>query len=477
MAVVHKFRRNVTDLNLNAGAGAGWRTVAWNPKVATPAYGEVPEPVEETLTLLADCSSQDDLATKLQALDAMRVGADEYMRDRIEQYSVWWHAKAYSETGERRALVRKIETEINCPLVTRADWVENNRAVVRATVMREGVWERTEHREMPAATPSAAAAVMYDYTAAGAGVGGSVAAHDIVGDAAARIEWLRIQPYTSSVTLDRIWIGIRSNNKHGSLSRFEPIWECENGENEAIASDDSDSDASGGYRVTGVPTSDDTWEKYFTLELRDVVTDDRYYDENFGHFLWLLRHKLSGSSTYQVQLRFGYLAMSDDDFMQGPIRETTAATAYDYIAMGQAFIPFTHKHRRTFMATTPEGSWAIQVWAKRTSGNANIYFDCFCPIPLDEGYYIAEGLGAGYLAVIGFGESPVGQYYADVTSAGFVVELPAPEAVNFRLPPGDGQMVIVYARSDRNVLTDAISINSNDGGRYYEAWYSLRGSE
>ena len=480
MAVVHKFRRNATDLDLNAAAGAGWRTVAWNPKVATPVYGEVPEPVEETLSLLADCSSQDDLATKLQALDTMRRYADAYLRKR-EIRPVWWHAKAYSETGERRALVRKIETEISCPLVTRADWVEAYRAVVRAQVTRGGLWERTTTVAMPAATPAAAAAVVYDYTASPGA--------DVVGDSPARISWLSISSgKTYNDPIARLWIGIQSANDYSTvLANFAPIWECEDA-GATLGTDAArvagDATASGGGLVRVTPGTA-TWAKRLTINLGAVVGSVDYVVDNYGVYQWLLRTKVS-AGTWEIQFRFGYVGMDDGDFVQGPIVECTG-TSWDYLEQGIAEIPL--RNLRCIPSSGMHGLgdtyWAIQVWARRTDGSGTLDLDCLCPIPVDEGF-----LKASFGSMQGdashrkdwiFAEAPTGEcqflvFNVDNLRTEFIGE---PDSVyNFRLPPGDGRMVIVYARETSSDITDRLdAINVGDGGEYYPAWLSLRGSE
>ena len=480
MTVVHKFRRISTDLNLNAGAGAGWRTVAWNPKAATPAYGEVPEPVEETLTLLADCSSQDDLATHLQALDAMRRYADAYLRNR-EIRPVWWHAKAYLETGERRALVRKIETEITCPLATRADWVESYRAVVRAKVTRGGLWERTATVAMPAATPAAAAAVVYDYTAS-PGV-------DVVGDAPARISWLSISSgKTYNDPIGRLWIGILSANDYSTtLANFVHIWECEDagatlGTNATRVAGDGTASSGGLVRVTPGTA---TWAKRLTINLGAVVGSVDHVVDNYGVYQWLLRTKVS-AGTWEIQFRFGYVSMDDGDFLQGPIVECTG-TSWDYLEQGIAEIPLRDLRCIPSSGTHELGDtyWAIQVWARRTDGSGTLDLDCFCPIPIDDGFLKAtfgsmQG-DASHRKDWIFAQSPGGQcqflvFNVDTASTEFIGE---PDSIhNFRLPPGDGRLVIVYARETSSDITDRLdAINTGNGGLYYPAWYSLRGSE
>ena len=270
MAVVNKFRRNVTDLDLDATAGSGWRTEGWNPRVATVVEGEAPGRVRETVRLIVDRSSQDNLAASVQALDQMMVWAAAYGKDRQTEYAVWWHRQMYAETGETRALVREIGWEWQSPTATRADWVEGGRGLAKVVVEREGAWERTAARDLPEAEPSAAASVSYDYTAAGDAVG----AHDLVGDVGARLALFDLYAPAASNPVGEVWIGIRSANKHGTVGNFINVWECEDGVNGTNASDAVDSDASGGDRVTIQPGTA-TWAKRMTITLSAVSANEK----------------------------------------------------------------------------------------------------------------------------------------------------------------------------------------------------------
>ena len=467
MAVVHKFRRNVTDLNLNAGAGAGWRTVAWNPKVATPAYGEVPEPVEETLTLLADCSSQDDLATKLQALDAMRRYADEYVHDRVQEHPVWWHAKMYSETGERRALVRKIETEINCPLVTRADWVENNRAVVRARVTREGLWERTAATTEVTGSGISVLGGVFDYTAS-----------DVVGDVPARIYQLNLTTSVTSLRLDHVWIGFRSANKRGTLTNFEPLWELEDGgavTDTALAADETASPGGeGNTKMVTSFTTDSGWRERVTIETGDVTS---HHDDNRGMFLVLLRAKVDSGTTAEVQLRVGYSAMDDDDYVEKAKVEISATSWTEY-EMAVLTIPLRDIRATRVLDSEYDNKVDIQIWARRTAGSDSLHLDCLNLIPVDEYYIFASATKLIYepgdATYFYFGVAADGRSYGVSKSGRDIVALAQIETGGAGVPVGDGRLYVVAARENKvNDISDTYDV----GIQFYPRWLTLRGAE
>jgi len=475
VAVVHKFRRNATDLDLNAAAGAGWRTVAWNPKVATPGPGA--GPLEESVTFLADCASQNDLATKLQAMHEMRGYAAEYVRNRVQEYPVWWHVKAYSETGERRALVRAVEMEMQCPVVTRADWIEGNRALIRARVTREPYWERTTSVSMPTATPSAAVSVTYDYTASPGA--------DVVGDAPARIARLTVDPTVGSSSLGRLWIGLRSANRHGTLANFANIWECEDngasmGTDAARAPDATASPGGAGNTKVTVTPGTATWAKRWSMNLATDAGTGKEVD-NYGEFLWLVRCTVS-AGTWEIQSRWGYSGMDDADRVAGPIKEVSS-TSWDYIDSGYQPIPL--RSLKAFPTGTLSGNfdmlYQMQIWARRTSGSGTLDLDGVCPIPLDEGWLRAWDFSASESPRerFEFAEAPHGISQGLTATASPSIPSFMPLASDrFRLPIGDGRMIIVYARESSSVLTDAVRLNlATNLGEYYPRWCQLRGSE
>ena len=470
MAVVFKFRRDTTDLSLLAGAGSGWRAGVWNAKVGTPVYGRRPLPVTEAIDCLVDRGAHDDLATSLQAMDDMREGAARYKGDRLEQYPVWLHVKMNNETGERRALVREIEEAWLSSQVDVANEAALSDARVRLTVKREGVWEGTALVSMASATPAAAAALVHDYTSGVA---------DVVGDAPARLGALHIaseRAYQDPV--GRVWVGLRSATKHGTLANFIPIWECEDtgctlGTDAAIGADGT---ASGGSRVRITPGTA-TWAKRLTMPLVAFTTNE---EDNFGRFLRLLRHKVS-AGTWEVQLRTGYTAMADADFAQGPIVQVTN-TAWDYVEAGIADVPLRHLHGlpTSGYSDAYEKTYAIQIWARRTVGAGTLDLDCVCPVPVDEGFVSSSGFSLAGLAAgeafWTFAEGPDGVIGCIATNGGVTPEFaafPVVSADAFRLPPGDGRMVIVHAQATLADITDRVQIS----GYYYPCWYNLRGAE
>ena len=491
MAIVLKLMRDTTTLSLQGGSAGVQLMPGWTPGIARPRYGRMPPMIEEKMPVRVQDSSHDNLATQLQALHQMQMWAEMYNVDRAVIDPVWLHAKLYNETGERRAYVKRIEGDFNTRWFGPA--AAGNFQDVPLVVERGPYWERPDFRWFPAATPAAAASVEYDYTAAGF----AVAAHDIVGDAPARIAAFQIRLASTATPLDRFWIGIRSAGKR-LLTGWEGVWECEDGTNVgsgATVIDEVDATASGGSRVTGTASADNTWEKYFTLQLQDVYPGEG--TAAMGLFSWLLRSKVT-AGTYDVQLRFGYYYDDDDRFTEMGKMEV-GATAWDYYEMGMHQVPRHNEQARSVGAVYQQDNYlayfSIQVWARRTSGAGNVHFDCVCPIAVDEGslkisnaalnatasaLVILQG-AAGQIAVLSGALFYDTTYYRQELSAYTGGAVVAPN--NWGLPAGDGRMDIVYARAASSVITDAVYINQDqtgdkeDLGAYYERWTTLRGSE
>lgn len=548
---------------------SGWSLVippdgtGYIPKVADIVHGRAPLPVNDVMELECLAQNQDHLAAEMVWLKKLASYADSYIRDRTEQHPVWLHASLDAETGERRALVRKIKIEQGTQHY--GPGAKGNiisaKAFVQLGIERGGAWERTATRDLPVATPAAlgfdsgsteptvgetvtgnasgwtgllsgyhvvsgtwgggnaagalyfsdtdgafqnnealngsisgndfatadgvrmgAASLVYDYTQAGS----AVAAHDIVGDALARIQFLNIAPVSVGDEISRLWIGIRSVKKHKAtgLSNFITIWECEAGTLGTDAALAADATASpgvvGNTKVTITPGTA-TWAKRLSIDLQDVTAN---FEDNFGRFLWLLRTKVSAGK-WDVQLRFGYGTMAAADLIQGPIL-SISSTSWNTLEMDESIIPLRDLH--SFPLSVLPGSenfCQVQIWARRTSGAGTLDLDCLKPIPVDEGWLKSSGFTMTVVALGAdqwyFGESPEQARqcltYGLTGAISAFKYFAALEAPNFRLPPGDGRMVIVHARASSSVLADRIGLNSSDVGKYYESWYTLRGTE
>jgi hypothetical protein len=394
------------------------------------------------------------------------------MKDSTQEDPVWLHAKMANETGERRALVHSISVQYKSSWFGTEATVEDMPLVV--TIVRGPYWESTTARNLPDDAPSAAACVVYDYTAAGDAVG----AHDIVGDVGARIRQFSILT-PGNGDLSAYWMGIRSANKHGAtgISNFAPVWELEDGNNATDVTDTVDAVASGGYNIT-VSESVRDWDDgefhlVSTINLGDVTA---YPEDQLGKFLWLLRATAS-TSTWEVRLQ---LHSGVSVITQDPV-ELSTAVGYHWQPLSISKIPL-HSIRSINTgdyAATNFGEVGVKIHARRTSGSDDLKLDCLALIPVDEGSLYLDVVTDPVAIEEMIGESPSGQFQAirkDTTDDGIHDYKTILDPNNFRLPPGDGRIYCVYETSP-DVLSETITFNDGDVGRYYERWLSLKGKD
>jgi hypothetical protein len=431
-----------------------------------------PPPVLETLRVFVSNTNYNNIATSMQSLHEMQVLAEQYIKAQVSTTPVWLHAQMDGETNERRALVRSITIQYKPQWFGVGQSTLNIPEVI--TVVREPYWERTTARNFPDNSPSAAASVTYNYTAAGTGV----SAHDIVGDVGARIDIMRWFA-ASGDTLANFWMGIRSTNLRTSdeVTNFVNIWELEDGTNEdAEVADTVDATASGGNRITVTPVGGGTdWDDGSFHDVSMMAIDDATggsnNDDQIGAFQWLVRCKVT-SGTWEIQVRFGYTGWDDGDYYRGPIVEV-ANTSWYYKEGGIATLPI-NKIRLLDAAT---GGYAISLYARRTSGSGDLHIDCYCPIPTDEGFLKYDGDEVATINEVIIGQDPRGIWETVISDT--PVAIGTLESIeNFVLPPGDGRIICVYTNDTASDITDRINFNDVPAdSEYFERWLSLRGSE
>jgi len=435
------------------------------PQVATPpGDGSIPSYVVESIPVRVRAANANGLATALQGVHAMQKLAAEYWADQAQNTPVWLHQQLDGETGERRALVRRIE-------IVPQSWLDEPApemlVPVELRVERHPYWERTAALTFNPATEESSPAFMHDYT------GGSAA--DVVGDVSARVK------VKFSNTENRVWAGFRSAARHGTPANFEYLWECEDGNNngnETGISDTSDVTASASYRVT-VSESDLNWdgEEHMCLYIRlsDITTN---YSDQFGSFVWLLRAMVT-AGTWRVHLRWAY-GNTDPDVGVGSLYVSSEKVdfdndTWDLVEMGICDIPIRDLKAITIsdQGASADSNFLVEIWAERVSGSGNLYLDCLCLIPRDEGY-IASGPTRRSSTAVWVYCSPRDEFTDIQASAapGFADFVPlAPE--NFYAPLGDGRLVVAFAQSAASYIDDVLDFE----GTYFPRWLSLRGAE
>jgi len=459
----------------------------YTPIVVTPTGdGSIPPYVTEIVPVMIREPSADYLANQMHYLADLQKRAAEYWVDQQQAVPVWLNCKLDGETTGRQALVKAIHFEwlprihpIYRECAIGPDWL-----VATVLIERHPYWERTATRTFPNATPAAAASVAYDYTATA----------DIVGDVPARVNAFGLRCGTAAITMDRFWLGIRSVGKHGAtaISGFVPVWEAEDGTNaDAEVADDgggtepntaSPGGGSGDY-ITVTPVGGGTdWDDGDFHGVAHIDATDVGYTaglDELGRFLWLMRAKVSAGE-WQVRLRMGYFTAKN---FYDPV--LVDGTSWDYYEVANAAVPGRNMQALDIAHVTADAELltAIFIEAKRTSGAGTLSIDCFCSIPIDEGFLKIWGGTLTNTTDMVFGQGPneADQTIWGTAASGFTYDVVAFENENFRLPPGDGRIYCVYARVGSSVFTDQLefgeSAASNATPAYTERWTGLRGAE
>lgn len=468
MANVLKLKRSATDLTFLAAADAGLRAQKWYPKMADIVYGGVPPFLIEELDILIDRASHDNLATSFQALDQMRRWAQMYEQDRLVDEPVWFHAKMDNETYERRAYVRRIRGEWRTDQIESVNQAAVSNAIVRLRIERHPYWEALLQHVGTQTQGLTGPSMIFDYTSTGG---------DIVGDVMARSQ-LQIDPGSTGSAADnigRLWIGVRST-KFGTPGNFAPIWELESssstGADTSAAADATASPGGAGNtkRTVSFATTPG-WAMRVKMELNDQTAND---GDNVGRMLWLLRTKVTAGTTCEVRLKYGFYPEDTSTYNELDIVEVSNSS-WDIKEMGQCRVP-PHLASGILWAHDP-GKFTIEVWARRTGGSGSLDLDCLCPIPLDEGWLVAEDVGSDdtlrpfyyawteYDAQLAWREHGGG-------ILGTIAAFPY-STWNLGFPPGDGRLVVAFADDTDSTLADEIRITTH----HWPRWANLRGSE
>lgn len=461
MAQVLKLARSgSSDINLINASGWYLTDPGWIPVVGE-AGEELPAPVEEGLRIQSNFSSHDNLSAAVVALETMARLARRYLSDNMEYAPVWLHDKLNNETGERRALVRRLRlkqlAEQHGAGDAAAGSMIDSAPAYELGIEREGWWERTAASTAVTASGLSALAGAFDYTASPGA--------DIVGDEPARIHALTLDPSALPAT---IWLGFRSANKHGTLANFVAVWEAESCLNLDDTTDDADNTASGNTRIT-VPFGAHTdWYYRSQMRLSHITAN---YADNFGRFQVLVRAKVS-AGVADLRMKTGYR-------YQSSLAEHTivriSRTSWTIYELGIINIPLEDRRAITtdILAASYDAEEIIELWARQISGGAQLHVDCVILIPIDE-YGLKLQIGASVNGDVTLAVAPFGAIAAVLQSTTIYCGASVSELGGIGVPVGDGRMYAVVASvSNGHTMTDTYGATLQVVPR----WAALRGSE
>ena len=462
---------------------------AYLPVWATPTGdGTIPPYVTETLPVGVNAVTYNSYASWMQNLVAFQKRAAEYWVNSQQAVPVWLNCKADGETSARRAFVKAIHFEFRpwtealyqeCP-----SSAAPNNLFGTILIERHPYWEDPTPQVFTNVSPAAGASVAYDYLI------------EPGGDVPCRIDGLG---WRGTNTLTRFWMGIRSATLHGAsgVTGFIPIWECEAATlvaDTSIAADGGGTEpntaspgAAAGDYVNIDPSAGGsaiTWnDGSYHAVLAWTLTDVGYatFSDAAGRFLWLLRTKAQ-SGEWSLRLVSGYGNYVNAQGYLDPVSVTN--TAWDYKEMGVSTIPARNRQviSTSILADGLDSLAYIVLEAQLISGSGDLRVDCLCPVPIDEGFLkVSRGL-ADTANDTWFCESPKGErqvLHTHDAATDHIERVEPFEAETFRIPPGDGRIICVYAQAASSLLTDRIEFADTSVGAslFTERWVSLAGTE
>ncbi len=200
-------------------------------------------PVVETFDLVGKDTGA-NLTAAIAALGSLLTGARLWHTSNHRMQSYWLHHCAAGETATRRALIYEASFQI-----LHADgldpMLEEAAVRLRLTITRHPLWE-----PITSATQTTTNHVLW---------GSKWTVASVPGNEPARIRDLQVRPRSGGGgPLYRLWIGLREQST--GTANFDPVWELEDGTNEATATDVPDattttSSATGSSRQPSPRTS------------------------------------------------------------------------------------------------------------------------------------------------------------------------------------------------------------------------------
>ncbi len=466
----------------------------WTPKVTADKKGQI----NEAITLRVNGASTDAIATNLQRLADMSRWTDQFHRDGVEDYAVWFRVQMSGETKGRQSLVYEVRHEpassvFDVSLRASYHWNKYTLGITRAPW-----WEGTA-----AGTVTASSVSMY---------GGTFSYGTALGDMPARLA--RVSVSSGNGTLwpyGKFWLGFRSD-RYSSTPTAWKSWYFST--YKATGSVVADAYAVGGSSIR--------YNHYYggtTFTDNELITNARMGSitagtpaHMYGSFLVLARAKVKYDSTadWTLGTSEANFLMHMHTFYSSDSDEGISARSYPRVAVG--------KSNRTNAGTTetadtyqlyelgevqfpPPGRKADINWSNfeieiqadpptmaGLAGTATLCFNGLIFIPTEGLYwggreapeystsYVPSKYG-GSVSYIGF-NGPDDRNSALIAGTSTSPSIYGVQEPRYRegVPVGSG--IAVFAASPTTDQTTAgTAWTANIQIRTFERWQSLRGNE
>ena len=414
------------------------------------------ESVAEAMTLRAEASSHDNLASTLQSLDD-KIREVGWHNDATERYGIWLRAQLPDETGARQALVTQAGGEIGSPVLAPPLSPGNALREYHLALERTPFWESIIHNSL--------AFQSLNCTGGLKSIGGA-----IFGTAPARIAKTTIEGASGGGTGDlyEFWLGFRTN-RFGTAANLATVWDLGadgTGTNDT-QTDIDDATAYNDYRAQCTFAGSEAELERIQTSLQNATTD---YEDQRGSYIVLLRAKVGADTTCHVRLKDGFLYTSA---IRAHQRVKITSTDWFLHALGTVDIPPS----RGILTADFLRQYGFEIHASRTAGDTGyLYMDCLILIPCAEGSLHVTGSAVKYwlgdtrpatITMTADGKIDGWSYQDNLPRATLTVE-----PNEYALPVvGAVSVVLAGQRETEHDLDDYVNL----GLFAYERWRTLRG--
>lgn len=480
MAITVELRRTAADTVDLAGGTDGFYVLrnGWIQRQSIRHDGEY-QRVMESMTLTLSGTSHNDLASKVQTLNAKMEDVKDYIRrpiDAAHVLPIYLRARLNNETEMRRSVLYELSAEPNHDLNSPPASPDSYVPSYLVTMDRHPFWE----------SPSATMATSFPSTGTISVIGGEKSyGTSVPGDVPARLSRIEFEPTSTGYTLSDVWMGYRTS-KYGDRDDFNPNWDLGDADAEMHTDTALETGITQAYNNTAarvsMSTGTVTVEPRVTLRLAKIISWTVVTDQCGVHMALLRARHTSTGDVFRARLLHGFYDGSgasdsskwvSSELVQVPASGVTAGNFY-YYDMGLVEIP---------PSRAAKGNWGksmafrIEAGATSTSGGGYLDLDMITLVPVSEGGISVKG---GNIVTTGAVDNELFVYttvddvmFSDTeVGTGSFVRSCEFTPHNWGMPPGTGEYVIAAQRTYQSNKNDTIGVD----GTVFSRWLTLIGN-
>lgn len=458
------FQSDISTLELSDNS-AGW-TLAEDGNIPAVVEDDA-DSVPEVYNLILRGSSQDDAATKLQAM-YQKVRECKWSKNPSQPYQIWLRDRAVTETQARQAVIRhpmrfSLDTPIHDHPMTLDHMGKGTLAFER------GHWE----------SPIAIETLRYNIGGVGV-LGDTYSGAAVPGDVPARIASMYFTSHDAAKPMTECWWGFKTNADGITLANWKGLWELELGTPRAdydteVATDSTASPGGGGdtkMRCNFATHAD----MHTRVNLTPFQIDNTNFEDLRGTYQILARLKVD--SDYVCRVRFVY-DIANAGTPSGITAKTynpqvtVSGTSWYFYDMGRVTLPVGGPASASFSAMRQSTlSLQAQLYSGTQNASKYLHMDCFVAIPVTEGFGHLKGGSGVKSSVIIDALGRITSYDYTIAYITGQLDLGGINAQDCVIPTGASKFVIAAQRATSSVLDDAIDIDF----KAFPRWKLIRGN-